>query len=316
MEADCQDSTSDQKMSRETMDLTHILTTLSHQITYQNNAIQEHIMKNDMNFQWVVQENEDLKRNMRSELDDIHNLLACQNIWSQPNVSSSITSTQAPLSPPVQTLPAAKGLSSQVLPSSTGISPSTVSSNLSGTGVKTQMLLMLSESFSKLSTALTDKKDDQKSEWPKFSGDHKKFRVWYLAVMAQLSLSPWKELYDPVTNNVFKTTTNSTLNGKLYAELLLSLEGSVLQNVVSRTHLRANGLLLLQHLVNTYKPQNVPEVIAAKTSIFWGNTKRLASETVDDSYNRFHELLDELSDADEVISTKSAMCHFIFTLGS
>jgi len=134
--------------------------------------------------------------------------------------------------------------------------------------------------------------------------------------MVQLSLSPWKELYDPVTNNVFKTTTNSALNGKLYAKLLLSLEGSVLQNVVSRTHLRANGLLLLQDLVNTYKPKNVPEVIAAKTSIFWGNTKQLASETVDDSYNRFHELLDELSDADEVISTKSAMCHFIFTLGS
>ncbi len=51
------------------MDLMHILTILSHQITKQNNAIQEHIMKNDMNFQRVVQENEDFKRNMRSELD-------------------------------------------------------------------------------------------------------------------------------------------------------------------------------------------------------------------------------------------------------
>jgi len=161
MEADCQDNTSDQKMSRETMDLPHILTILSHQITKQNNAIQEHIMKNDMNFQRVVQENEDFKRNMRSELDDIRNLLACQNIWSKPNVSSSNTSSQAPLSPPVQTLPSAKGLSSQVLPSSTGISPWTLSSNLLGTDVQTQMLLMLSESFSKLSTALTDKKDDQ-----------------------------------------------------------------------------------------------------------------------------------------------------------
>lgn len=88
--------------------------------------------------------------------------------------------------------------------------------------------------------------------------------------MAQLSLSPWKDLYDPVTNNVVKTTTNDGLNGKLYAKLLLSLEGSVLQNVVSRTHLQANGVLLLQDLVNTYKPRNVPEVIAVKTSQFWG----------------------------------------------
>jgi hypothetical protein len=168
MEADCQDSTSDQKMSRETMDLTNILTMLSHQITNQNNAIQEHIMKNDMNFQRVVQENEDFKRTMRSELDDIRNLLACQNIWSQPNVSSGNTSSQAPLSPPVQTLQAAQGISSHVLPSSTGTSPSLVSSNLSGTDVQTLMLLMLSESFSKSSTALTDKKDDQKSEWHTF----------------------------------------------------------------------------------------------------------------------------------------------------
>jgi len=154
------------------------------------------------------------------------------------------------------------------------------------------MLLLLLESFSKLSTVLSEKKEDTKSDWPKFSGDNKKFRPWYLAIMAQLSLAPWKELYDPVTNTVVKNTTNSSLNGKLYAKLLLSLEGSVLQNVVSRTHLRANGLLLLQDLVNTYKPHNVPEVIVAKTSQFWGSTKRSQFETVDDYYNRFHELLD------------------------
>ncbi len=268
MEADCYDSTSDQQMSRETMDLMHILTTLLHQITNQNNAIQEHIMKNDMTFQRVVQENEDFKRDMHSKLDDICNLLACQNIWSPPNIPSSNTSSQAPISHPVPPIPAAQETSSQVFSSSTGVSTSIVSSNTSSNDIQTQMLLMLSESFSKLSTALTEKKDDQKSEWPKFSGDHKMFRAWYLAVMAQLSLSPWKELYDPVTHDVIKTTTNSTLNGKLYAKLLLSLEGSVLQNVVSCTHLRANGLLLLQDLVNTYKPKNVPEVIAVKTSIF------------------------------------------------
>ncbi len=36
---------------------------------------------------------------------------------------------------------------------------------------------------------------------------------------------------------------------------------------------------------------------------------------IDSYYNRFHDLLDDLSDADEPISTKSAMHHFIFTLG-
>lgn len=37
---------------------------------------------------------------------------------------------------------------------------------------------------------------------------------------------------------------------------------------------------------------------------------------VDANYDHFPELLDELSGADEPISTKNAMCHFIFTLGS
>jgi hypothetical protein len=65
-----------------------------------------------------------------------------------------------------------------------------------------------------------------------------------------------------------------------------------------------------------YKPKNIPEVIAAKTVEFWGNTKRLSSESVDDYYNRFQELPEELSEAEEPISTKSAIRHFIFTLGA
>ncbi len=65
-----------------------------------------------------------------------------------------------------------------------------------------------------------------------------------------------------------------------------------------------------------YKPKNVPEVIAAKTVEFWGNTKRLPSESVDNYYNRFQELLEELSEAEDPISTKSAIRQFIFTLGT
>jgi hypothetical protein len=82
------------------------------------------------------------------------------------------------------------------------------------------------------------------------------------------------------------------------------------------SHLHANVVLLLQELHQMYKPKNVPEVIAAKTVEFWGNTKRSSSESVDDCYNRFQELLEDLSDAEEPISTKSAIRHFIFTLGT
>jgi len=95
----------------------------------------------------------------------------------------------------------------------------------------------------------------------------------------------------------------------------LALDGPVYQHFVSRKHLQANGILLLQELVQTYKPKNVPEIIAAKTVEFWGNTKRLPSESIDSYYNRFHELLEDLSDADEPIALKSEIHQFVFTLG-
>ena len=74
--------------------------------------------------------------------------------------------------------------------------------------------------------------------------------------------------------NKIVLTMNITLNEKLYAKVLTCLEGQVLQNMVSHKHLCADGLALLQELVQTYRPKNVLEVIAAKTGEFWSNTKR------------------------------------------
>jgi hypothetical protein len=99
-------------------------------------------------------------------------------------------------------------------------------------------------------------------------------------------------------------------------KLLLSLEGQALQDVITWTHLRANGVALLHELLQTYKPKNVPEVIAAKIGEFWSRLKRKPTETVVASYNRFHELLEDISGAEDTILTKSATCHYIFTLGS
>jgi hypothetical protein len=113
------------------------------------------------------------------------------------------------------------------------------------------MMLMLTESFSKLSSVLVDKGTDTKADWPKFHGDARKFRAWYMSIMAQLSLPLLKNLYVCATNDVVKSTVNDALNGKLYSKLLLSLEGQALQDVITRTHLRANGVALLQELSHT-----------------------------------------------------------------
>jgi hypothetical protein len=72
----------------------------------------------------------------------------------------------------------------------------------------------------------------------------------------------------------------------------------------------------MQDLVQTCKPKNIPEVIAAKTSEFWGSLKHHPTESVDACYNSFHEILDDLADWDEPISTKSAIRQFLFTLGT
>lgn len=108
---------------------------------------------------------------------------------------------------------------------------------------QSQMLAVLNDTFSKLSSVISDtstviqdtkqaltesKMSDSKMDWIKFSGNHKKFRSWYLVIMAQLSIAPWKDLYDPITNSVVKATTNVTLNGKLYAKVIGALKGSAL----------------------------------------------------------------------------------------
>jgi hypothetical protein len=55
-----------------------------------------------------------------------------------------------------------------------------------------QVLLLLTDSFSKMANALPEKQLDSKTEWPKFSGDGKKIRSWYLAILTQLSIAPWR----------------------------------------------------------------------------------------------------------------------------
>ena len=72
------------------------------------------------------------------------------------------------------------------LPTTTGVnsipyvSPPAVGNDV----FQTQMLQMLNETFSKLSTVLQDSKTTTKSEWPKFSGEVSKFKNWYLSIMA------------------------------------------------------------------------------------------------------------------------------------
>ncbi len=326
MEGDCKDKSSPSAIKSDAdSDITQLFRLLSQQITQlstQNMNIQDQLHENEhvmvTRLQTVVQENDPFQQSMRTEIDDLRRLLATQ---SQPNSSPSQVPSAVPV-PPVShaSAPMTSNLSgnigvlNQSLPTTPALAVGSPSVSISP-DTQANMLLLLAESFTKLTSALSEKSDSKSSDWPKFSGDQRKFRAWYLSILSQLSIPPWEELYDSGRNDVVVTTSNVSLNEKLYAKLIISLEGQVLQDIITRPHLRADGVFLHQELVQTYCPKHVPEVLAAKAGEFRSQTKRQPNESVDSYYNRFQELLEELSHADDQISTKSAMRHFIFTLG-
>ncbi|MFN9980666.1 MAG: hypothetical protein ACK53Y_12150, partial [bacterium] len=164
------------------------------------NRLQE---KLSSDFTHVVQAQSNFKQEVREELDELCYLISIQNqSSSQPIVpQDSNNVTTPPVVSTTSSIPVV--VSSPSVPSL-----GSTSNCASGQEIQNQMMMMLTESFSKLTSVLVDKNTESKSEWPKFSGDSKKFRAWYMAIMAQLSLPPWKELYDISTNDIVSTTNN------------------------------------------------------------------------------------------------------------
>jgi hypothetical protein len=188
MEADCKDTSSDPMASSENVSITKLFAALSSQITVQNGNLQSQIMQNDSRisaeFQMVVQANEDFKSEVRSELDDIRRLFTQLQNTANPNPTPP--SNQVSNSTNNQVISSSNSVSSHS--SSTTTSMHSCPTSPINSDTQTQMMKLLTDSFSKLSTVLADKQMDTKTDWPKFAGDSKKFRAWYLAIMAQMSL--------------------------------------------------------------------------------------------------------------------------------
>jgi len=293
---------------------------LQNQIRLHTQDLQDQLLRNDFKLnaeiQRITNEHENFKQEIRAELISMRNHY---HSTSLPPVNNTTINASSSIGDSNLSLTSGPTLTSAVsIPTMSAVNnlPNVSTTPVSNDVFQTQMLQMLNETFSKLSTALQDLRTTAKSEWPKISGEVPKFKNWYLAIMAQLSLPPWTPLYDSVKNDIVSTISDTQLNGKLYAKLLACLEGQAMKNMISWKHLHANGLILLQELHHMYKPKNVPEVLAAKTAEFWSKMKRSNYETVDDDYNHFHELLDEVNDFRETVTKKDAIRHFIFTLVS
>ncbi len=139
-----------------------------------NNRLASVEWKFTQELQRIAQENDTFRRNMRAELQTNLSSVTIPVSSSTPSHPSS----GQPSAPPAHSMGNPLSISSCTMSSSSSLD------------FQCQMLSLLTDTFSKLTTGVSD----SKLERPKFNGDSKTFQAWYLAIMAQLSLSPWLDL--------------------------------------------------------------------------------------------------------------------------
>ncbi len=160
---------------------------IGHQdLQHQNSMLTAELQK-------VVADTNMFKQEMRNEL--LH-LQQSSNTLSSVPVISSLTPT------PVISSPGALNSSTVVSTQASSTNTQALSSQLAGSNssvnFQMQMLTLLNNMFTQLTTVINETKtvigeaktSDSNSDWPKFSGDTKKFRHWYLGIMSQISISP------------------------------------------------------------------------------------------------------------------------------
>jgi len=221
MEGDCKEGSSPPVIKNDDdSKITQLFTILSQQITQlstQNMAIQDQLRENEnmllTRFQTVVQDNETFQQSLRSEMDELRHLISSQTQPTcPPRPVPQASHTYAATNSTISDSNGASNQSSPTIPTMV-VSPSALIS----TDPQANMLLLLAESFTKLTSALNEK-GNSKSDWPKFPGDQKKFRSWYLSVLSQISIPPWKELYDTSRNDIVMSTYNVSLDEKIICE--------------------------------------------------------------------------------------------------
>lgn len=142
-----------------------------------------------------MEANDVIKEEVRGELQELRSLI--RQYSSQMNTTLNSNGSVPPQVPVSLSTSSANVTTPSIRP----VLSVNITSNLSSS--TDQVLLLFTNSFTKMANALTEKNTDSKAEWPKYSGDKKMFRSWYLAIMTQLSIAPWRDLYDPSKNELY-----------------------------------------------------------------------------------------------------------------
>ncbi len=194
------------------------------------------------NIHAVATDHDVFKAEVHSEIESLHLLLG-QSSSVNHNRFQIGQSHSSNFSPQTNssTIPAVQSPSISYSPTITNSAVSGLN-NLSS-DPQANLMLMMTEAFSKLTMAFTETKTiDVKTDWPKFDGTKTKFRSWYLTKLSQVSVPPWNELYDAASNDLVLATSNSSLNARFYSKLLLSLDGEALGSRALHKHLQADSL--------------------------------------------------------------------------
>jgi len=175
MEGDCDDKLAITDTTTEMSEMSKFLASLTVQMTWHMESLQEQLLLHDNK---ISQTQENFKQEVRDEIDQLRQLLLSTNSLGNPQVQSVAINTVPSTSSTVSSRNNQVSSTTPILDTST---PSvTPNAGISSNDVQSHMMLMLTESFTKLSTVLDEKTQDHKtevkSEWPKFAGDVKKLK--------------------------------------------------------------------------------------------------------------------------------------------
>jgi hypothetical protein len=171
MASDCDDNIAAPKHAPDIPNITQLFASLSAQITHQTSSLQD---KLSTDFSQVIQAQDKFKQEVCTELDELRSMITQQQL-QHTSVTNQASSATIPSSqPPPVSLSSAHSVISPHMESPL-VAPVTSLGLAPGIDVQTHMLQLLTDSFSKLSSVLVDKSTDTKSDWPKSSGDSKKF---------------------------------------------------------------------------------------------------------------------------------------------
>jgi hypothetical protein len=159
MEGDCKDHHIKPKPYDEVPDINKLFATLSEQMIVHTTRMHE---KLSTDFTRVAQAHENFKQEVRDELDEIHYLISLQS--QNPSSFSRPLETSASSTVPSSSAASTVHSSPALVPQQNVPVSGSNSGSMSGQDLQNQMMMMLTESFSKLSSVLIDKSAETKSD--------------------------------------------------------------------------------------------------------------------------------------------------------